>query len=131
MRVIIAGGRDIFDFQRVVAAIHSSGWYYQISSVVSGDADGVDALGAEWANLHFIPVAHYPAKWRDLNVPGAVIRYDKNGRPYNAKAGYDRNRLMAQNADALILVWSGKSKGSKMMKEIAEEYKLPIYEAKG
>ena len=40
MKVIIAGGRDVFDFDAVSEAVKKS--HYAISEVVSGGAQGAD-----------------------------------------------------------------------------------------
>lgn len=36
----------------------------------------------------------FPAKWRDISVPRALIRYRLDGQPYNAFAGHTRNQQM-------------------------------------
>ena len=124
MRTIIAGGRNITDYRKVIDCIKDSGAV--ITEVVSGGAKGADAIGEQWADEEDIPVKLFPALWNRLDVPGAVIRHGQFG-PYNATAGHDRNRKMAKYADALILVWDGKSRGSKNMLKVAHEYGLTIY----
>jgi hypothetical protein len=61
-----------------------------------------------------------------LNVPGAIIKSNRYGE-YNAKAGFDRNELMAANATHLIAFWNGtkKNSGTYSMIKLAEEYGLP------
>ena len=71
--------------------------------VVSGKAKGVDSLGERWAKRNNIPVKEFPAKWDDLEVEGALIREGQYGT-YNARAGFIRNGLMAEYADALIAI---------------------------
>lgn len=113
MRVIIAGGRDIHDLKLVEEAITASGWEHDIETVVSGGAKGVDTLGEQWATTH-IGKSHidkHLAKWKK----------------YGKRAGYVRNQEMAMNADALIAVWDGKSKGTKHMIEIANEMELEVF----
>ena len=44
----------------------------------------------------------FPAKWDDLKVLGAVVRYNKWGKPYNTKAGFIRNTDIARESDILI-----------------------------
>lgn len=112
MKVIIAGSRSIDDYDLVCQAIKESGWEDKITEVVSGDCYGIDKLGAEWAIYRHIPIKTFPARW-DL---------------YGLSAGPIRNAKMAEYADALILIWSGSSKGSKSMKEKAEVARIPIYE---
>jgi hypothetical protein len=51
-------------------------------------------------------------------------RWDTEGKA----AGPKRNKRMAEAADALILVWDGKSKGSASMKSEAQKRGLKIFE---
>jgi predicted Rossmann fold nucleotide-binding protein DprA/Smf involved in DNA uptake len=127
MRTIIAGSRSIRHIEVVRAAVLTSGWAHDISVVVSGTAGGVDTLGEQWAHENDIPVARYPANWKDTKAPGARIKYDRDNRPYNANAGHDRNRLMAQNAAAALLIWDGESPGTRSMRNIAQEAGLLVF----
>jgi hypothetical protein len=110
MRVIIAGSRTISDAFLVHRAILESG--FEITEVVSGGARGVDTTGEKCASRLGVPVARFPAQW------------DKFG----PEAGPIRNKEMADYADALILVWDGKSRGSRNMLSIARRLNLPVYE---
>lgn len=109
MRTIIAGSRSIKDIKHVYDAISNSGIH--ITEVVSGTANGVDKLGEEWAEYHGIPIKQFPADW------------DKFGK----KAGYLRNMEMSENADALIAIHDGYSKGTKHMIDIATRRGLSVY----
>ncbi len=109
MKTIIAGSRTITDFKVVYEAIKGSG--FKITEVVCGECRGPDMLGAEWAKLNKIPVKYFPADWKKLGI----------------KAGPRRNTDMAKYSDALILVWDGKSPGSKNMLKEAKHFELQIY----
>lgn len=111
MRVIIAGSRDITDYQLVKDAIEKS--EFHITTVVSGTARGVDKLGERWAKENGIKIDYYPAKWRENGV-------------YNPRAGFDRNIVMSKNADALIAVTNG-SKGTAHMIKQAHKRGLRIF----
>lgn len=128
MKTIIAGGRDINNMNHLKEALDKSGWRMGISEVVCGKASGVDAMGEAWANQHKIHVEPFPADWDNLDAPGAIIRTGRNGKKYNAKAGNDRNVKMAEYADALLLIWNGKSKGSADMLREAKKAGLRIYQ---
>lgn len=110
MKTIIAGSRTINDYSLIERSIQSAPW--KPTTVVCGDARGVDSLGAEWAEKNGVPVEHFPADW------------DRYGK----RAGFLRNAEMAENAEALILIWDGKSRGSAMMKQLAENKFLKIHE---
>jgi hypothetical protein len=110
VKVIIAGGRDFWDCAVCDNAIERSG--FKITEIVSGGAQGADALGVQWARLHGIPMRHFPAQWKE------------HGRA----AGPIRNRKMAEYADALIALPGGR--GTANMVAEARKRGLLVYEAK-
>lgn len=109
MRTIIAGSRDITDYNLVVEACASCPW--EITRVVSGTARGVDRLGERWAKERHIPIDRYPADWDT----------------HKKAAGYIRNKLMAENAEALLAIWDGESPGTLSMIRLAQKACLHIY----
>ncbi len=109
MRTIIAGSRAINSYEIVRAAVEASG--FNITRVVSGRAPGVDRWGELWAIKHKVPCSKYPADWR------------KHGRG----AGFRRNEVMANSADALIAVWDGQSSGTRHMIATAMRKGLEVY----
>ena len=109
MKVIVAGSRDITDRQLVWGAIERSG--FEITELVSGCCRGVDECGNEWALRNGVAMNLFGADW------------DKHG----AAAGPIRNQAMANYADALVLVWDGKSRGSQDMLMKATVKGLKIY----
>lgn len=115
MKTIIAGTRDITDYELVLTAIGQSG--FAITEVVSGCAKGVDTLGEDWARIHKIPVKPFPAAWRP------------NGK-FDKAAGIKRNIDMGNYADALIAVWDGKSSGTGHMIRIATVKGLKVFVAR-
>jgi hypothetical protein len=124
-KVIIAGSRTITDKDIVWAAITESG--LSMDEVVSGMAPGVDTIGKQIGDDLGVPVKPFPAEWNNLKQPGAIIRYRKHGKKYNANAGFYRNEQMAKYATALIAVWDGKSRGTKHMIDMAHQYNLKVY----
>lgn len=109
MRTIIAGSRNIGDYNILLEAITESG--FNITAVISGTARGVDRLGERYAEENNIILEKYPAEWNNLGK----------------RAGYVRNIKMAENADALIALWDGYSKGTGHMIDIANNHNLKIY----
>lgn len=109
MRTIIAGTRTITDYSKLELAIQDSG--FSITTVLCGGSRGVDALGEQYALANDIPIEYYYANW------------DAHG---NA-AGPIRNTEMANNAEALILVWDGVSRGSSDMLQKATTKGLKIF----
>ncbi len=109
MRTIIAGSRTITDQTEVDLAVKNSG--FTITSVLSGGAHGVDTLGEAWATANSIAYIVCEADWKT----------------HGKAAGPIRNSLMAASADALILVWDGKSRGSSDMLAKANARGLKVY----
>ena len=113
MKVIIAGSRKLkASLLDVIKAIKKSG--FNITQVISGGAKGIDKLGEDYALINKIPIKRFLADWKNINVPGAVIKENYYGK-YNAKAGFDRNLKMGEFADALVAIWDGESSGTRSM----------------
>lgn len=110
MKVIIAGSRDITDYQSVVDAIKESG--FEITEIICGMARGVDLLGKKYGDEHGIPVTKFEPNWT------------KYGR---ALAGRIRNTDMRYYADALIAVHDGKSTGTQDIIDKMTRAQKPLY----
>ena len=108
LRVIIAGGRNITNEEVIFPLIregiakllkdipinHST-----IQIVSGGCRTGPDRYGELYAKAHGLSIKKFPADWSQ----------------WGKAAGPIRNKSMAEYADALILIWDGKSKGSANM----------------
>ena len=104
-RIIIAGGRDFQDYDYLIDSCDEILKQYDNVELVGGGAKGADALGKHYAELRQYDYKLFPADW------------DKHGR----SAGPIRNKQMAEYADALIVFWDGKSRGSANMIKQAEK----------
>lgn len=115
MKLIVAGSRH-FDEEEVYAELVNlriaDHPMVQATEIVSGTAKGVDAAGEWYADFYDVPVKKFPADW------------DRYGK----MAGPMRNGEMAAYADALLLIWDGKSRGSASMKARMKAMGKPIYE---
>lgn len=109
MKTIIAGSRNVTDFNQVSFAIKSSG--FDITEIVSGAARGVDRLGEKYAEMNNLPVMRFIPDWNALGK----------------RAGFVRNSQMADYADALVAIWDGTSVGTKHMISDATKKGLKIY----
>lgn len=110
MKVIIAGGRDFRNFDLLCRKADRILSRQDEVEIVSGAAKGADKLGERYAELRGYPVKRFPADWGT----------------FGKQAGYIRNEDMATYADALILFWDGRSKGSAHMLRIAYNYNLKV-----
>jgi len=109
MKVIIAGSRSINDYSLVVQAMQNCG--YQVTEIVTGCATGIDRLGEQWARANNIPIKEMPADWNR----------------YGNSAGPQRNRAMAEYADAAVIIWDGESRGTRNMVENMIRRKKPYH----
>lgn len=109
MKTIIAGSREITDYAVLLQAI--KGCPFPITSVVSGCARGVDTLGEQYAQENNLKLYKFPADWST----------------YGKRAGYIRNAEMADNAEALLAVWDGNSRGTKHMINTAIQKGLEVH----
>lgn len=109
MKVIIAGGRNFNDYEKL--KLHCDKILSNQSDVeiVSGCCDGADVLGMLYAKERSYQVKKFPADWS-----------------LGKKAGLLRNQQMANYADALIAFWDGKSTGTKSMIMFAKERSLLV-----
>lgn len=113
MKLIIAGSRDIEDYDLVRSLVMKSGFWKKYGKkieVVSGMARGIDKVGVDFAKKNGLQLHARPADW------------DKHGKA----AGHVRNSEMANEADALLAVWDGESPGTKGMIQIARAKGLEV-----
>lgn len=85
-------------------------FHFNFTELIHGGARGADTLAMLWAEKNEIPVRCFPADW------------DKYGK----KAGYIRNKQMAEYGEILIAFWDGQSKGTRMMIELAKEHNVNV-----
>ena len=116
MKLIIAGSRHItVAFHEMCGILKEKlgdNWRQMVDEIVSGNAPGVDRSGDNFSSNSYIKCTRFPANW---------IKYGK-------AAGSTRNLEMAIYADALLLIWDGKSRGSANMKARMNGMGKPIYE---
>lgn len=109
MKTIIAGSRTINKRAILMDAIDSCP--FPITSVVSGHANGADTLGEWYSEYANLPLEIFPAMWNE------------HGR----SAGFKRNMDMANNAEALLVLWDGRSSGTRHMINIAKVKGLKVH----
>jgi hypothetical protein len=78
--------------------------------IVSGGARGADRSAIVYAHNRGYKLTVMNAEW------------NKHGR----SAGYKRNQQMAAYADACVVFWDEKSRGSKHMIDIAKSIDMPL-----
>lgn len=103
MKLIIAGTRTFKDYELLKKEVTRFIGRHKDVEIISGLAEGADRLGLKYGVEHGFLVLQYPADWNR----------------YGRAAGFMRNNEMAKIATHLIAFWDGKSKGTRMMINIA------------
>ena len=108
MKLLIAGSRSLetFDLSPYIPP--------QTDMIITGGAKGIDALAEQYADQHRIS--------KLIMRP----RYDLYGRAAPIK----RNQEMVDMADAVLIIWDGKSKGTKSTEQYARRMKKEIFVVK-
>jgi hypothetical protein len=129
--VIVAGTRDWDDYR-----LFSEGMTGYVAKLdvprdtiifISGRArTGADDMIIRWCRENDYPWAEYPARWEDLDAPGAVVRQRRDGTQFNVLAGFQRNEEMAKVATNLMIWWDGISTGTKDMLTRGEKHHLVL-----
>ena len=104
MKLLIVGSRSItdFDLSPYISA--------DVDTIISGGAGGIDSLAEQYADLHRLS--------KYILRP----RYDLYGRAAPLK----RNEQMVDMADAVLIIWDGRSKGTQYTLKYANKINKPI-----
>jgi len=104
MKLLIAGSRSIrtFDLSPYISS--------EVELIISGGADGIDTVAEEYAKKNKI---------------SSLVLYPQY-RLYGKSAPLKRNEQMVEIADAVLVVWDGKSRGSKYTIEYAQKRKKNV-----
>lgn len=109
-KLIIAGSRKFNNYEELCRCCDKVLLGISNIEIVSGTANGADILGERYANERGYQIKRFPADWNQ----------------YGKKAGYLRNKEMAEYGDALIVFWDGISRGTNLMIKLAKENQLPV-----
>ena len=71
-RVLVCGGRDYADRERVFSVLDRLHADRPLSALIEGGARGADALGREWAKARSVPVQTYAADWSKGRSAGPI-----------------------------------------------------------
>ena len=110
MKIIIAGSRTFNNYPKLKNKLDSILRNQKDITIISGTASGADRLGERYATENHYELEKYPAMW-DI---------------FGKSAGYKRNEEMANVADACVVFWDGKSRGTKHMIDIAKKNQLKL-----
>ncbi|MBL4559392.1 MAG: DUF2493 domain-containing protein [Labilibaculum sp.] len=111
MKIIIAGGRNFTDYQKLCKVCDQLLQDQTNIEIISGAYyKGADKLGEQYAKEKGYKITRFPANWNK----------------YGKAAGPKRNEQMANYSDALIAFWDGESRGAKNMIQLARSNNLEV-----
>jgi len=105
MKLIVSGSRDIQDRKLVEQHLSEYMDSHIVSSIIEGECRGPDIFARDYAEKNGIPVIKVPAEWEK----------------YGMRAGYIRNKKMAEMGDALLAFQKNKSSGTQNMIKIMKK----------
>ena len=103
MTILVCGGRDFVDRQRIFDTLDSLAEQHEIDLVVHGAARGADAIAGMWADERGVDVHSYPADWRKLGK----------------SAGHVRNKQMLDSEEVDLVVPFPGGTGTRNMVDLA------------
>lgn len=115
-KLAVVGSRGITNYKFVAGCIALAMDKFngfkntKIDTIVSGGARGVDGLAARYADKHGLDKIEILPKWRE----------------HGKKAGFLRNIDIIQQADVVLAIWDGKSRGTLSSIELARTYNKPM-----
>lgn len=113
IKIVVSGSRTISDRNTIFEHLNEciseirkkEGIENYGLTILHGNAVGVDKIAGYFAKKNGIELKIFPADWKT----------------YGKSAGMIRNAEMAHEADYLIALWDGSSKGTKHMIDVFQK----------
>jgi hypothetical protein len=103
MKVIVCGGRDYADKQRVESVLDEIHAKTPITELIQGGADGADRLAFGWA-----------CRARGISN---IVTHHAEWEKYGRRAGPIRNALMLEDKPDLVIAFPGGRGTANMIKQ--------------
>lgn len=118
-KLLVCGSRTINNsewvFSEIEKYISESNLQYSDIHIIEGGASGVDKIAKQFAQSKNISVIEMAADWK----------------AYGRAAGPIRNEQMVRLCDQCLILWDGKSRGTKNDIDLCDKYnksnKIVIY----
>jgi hypothetical protein len=119
MRLLVCGGRDYWDIDRVFAALNKAHSQNRITAIIEGGAVGADHLARRWAESNGVELLTFQADWAAHGRAAGPLRNQRmldEGRPDGVVAfpGGRGTADMVRRAEAAgIRVWLPWGRGGE------------------
>lgn len=84
-RVLVCGGRRYNNRDKFMGVMRDlDADEGPFNHLINGGAGGADYLARQWADIHCVPISHYPANWKQFGRAAGPIRNQQmldEGRP--------------------------------------------------
>jgi len=110
MRVLVCGGRNYRDHQRVAAVLDKLHRDAGITTVIQGGAKGADELAFAWAYANGVQNEQYDADWEN----------------FGTMAGPIRNKRMLQEGRPDVVIAFPGGKGTANMVALASKFGVEV-----
>lgn len=117
MRVLVCGGRNYWNYSRIVKVLNGIDIEDMdkggrgIEMIIHGDANGADNCAGAWARVNGAKEWPFPADWNQ----------------YGKSAGPIRNEEMLKEGHPDLVVAFPGGTGTKNMIWLAEKYAVPVH----
>lgn len=112
MRILICGGRDYTDTEKMYAFLDKIKEGMQIDAIIEGDARGADRIAGFWARKNKIDNLKFPADWETHGRAAGILR---------------NKQMLDEGRPDLVIAFPG-GKGTENMKYIAREAGVEVIE---
>lgn len=131
MRLLVFGGRN---YRHILWMREQFQFFQQrhgpITILIHGGAPGADSMADMLAHTDLrCSIWEFPAKWDDVTASGAVIKYNKAGKPYNILAGHWRNQSMLEIAKPQWAMGFAGGSGTADMLGRLDNACIPVWDA--
>lgn len=112
MRLLVCGGRDFDNDERVWTVLNSYDADHKFTALIEGGASGADSAARRWARLGRLPVQTFKANWKK----------------YGRAAGPIRNeRMVLEGKPDIVIAFPG-GKGTRNMIDTARLHGIAVIE---
>lgn len=112
MRVLVCGGRNYADWERLCAVLGKLHAEAIIETVIQGGAKGADKLAGQWAEAASVPCEQYDADWES----------------FGSFAGPKRNRAMLEEGRPDVVIAFPGGTGTRNMIRQARKAGVKVVE---